>query len=85
MENQIIVRNGHELAKLYEVEHIIKCADLSALASLERKESRWGETHYRTDYPERDDENWLKHIVLRPGEGPVGVKVETRAVQDSNA
>jgi len=85
LENQVIVRNGHELAKLYEVEHIIKCADLSALASLERKESRWGETHYRTDYPERDDENWLKHVVLRPGEGPVGVKVETRAVQDSNA
>lgn len=85
LENQVIVRNGHELSKLYEVEHIIKCADLSALASLERKESRWGGAHRRTDFPERDDENWLKHIVMKPGDSLDQVKVETRAIQEMNA
>ncbi|MHA2309248.1 MAG: hypothetical protein ACXABJ_08220 [Candidatus Heimdallarchaeaceae archaeon] len=23
--------------------------------------------HYRTDFPERDDENWLMHVVLEKG------------------
>ena len=65
----------HELAVLYEVDHIMQCADLSAGASLERKESRWGNCHYRNDYPEKDDKNWLCHVVVHRGEtagGPAG-------------
>jgi len=30
------------------------------MASLERRESRGAQ--FRTDYPERNDEEWLKHI-----------------------
>ena len=63
--NQTVIRNGHELSKLYEVENIIRCACLSASASLERKESRWGQAHRRTDYPETDNENWRCHVVVR--------------------
>ncbi|RLG38055.1 MAG: succinate dehydrogenase/fumarate reductase flavoprotein subunit, partial [Thermoproteota archaeon] len=32
-----------------------------AEGALRRTESRGG--HYRTDYPKRDDENWLKHTL----------------------
>jgi succinate dehydrogenase/fumarate reductase flavoprotein subunit len=32
-------------------------------ASLEREESRGA--FYRDDFPERDDHNWLKHILLK--------------------
>ncbi|MBI5968242.1 MAG: FAD-binding protein [Deltaproteobacteria bacterium] len=78
MEDQVMVRNGHELSKLYEVEHIIQCATLSARASLERKESRWGGAHRRTDYPEMDDQNWLCHVVLRQGEHPDDIRVSTK-------
>jgi len=81
IEGQAVVRNGHELAKLYEVEHIVECASLSARASLERRESRWGGAHRRTDYPEKDDRNWLRHIVLRPGQAPEDIEVSTRPVQ----
>jgi len=36
---------------------------------LERKDSRGAQA--RTDYPNRDDENWMKHIVAVKGEeGP---------------
>ena len=30
------------------------------MGALERKESRGAQ--YRTDFPERDDEEWIKHI-----------------------
>ena len=61
-----MIRNGHELSKLYELENIITCAKLSALASLERKESRWSPSvHYRTDFPERNDDEFMYHIALR--------------------
>ncbi|MEW6264859.1 MAG: FAD-binding protein [Thermodesulfobacteriota bacterium] len=80
IEDQTLVRNGHDLSKLYEVEHIVHCADYSALASLARRESRWGDNHYRTDYPDRDDKNWLRHVVLLRGDGPDEVRVVTRPV-----
>lgn len=73
--DEVRVRDVHDLFKVYEVENIIQCASMSAIASRERKESRWGLWHYRTDYPERDDEHWLKHIALRQGEAPEDIKV----------
>ena len=72
------IANIHDLFKSYEVENIIQCATLNALASKERKESRWGPWHQRVDYPERDDTNWLKHIILEQGNGAHGVKISHR-------
>jgi succinate dehydrogenase/fumarate reductase flavoprotein subunit len=80
VKSQVMVRDGHELSKLYEVEHIIQCATLSARASLERKESRWGGAHRRTDYPETDNKNWFCHVVLRQGEAPGGIQVSTKPI-----
>lgn len=66
-KREVSVGDYHELGHWNEVGHIIQCARLSALASLERKESRWGMWHYRSDYPERNDAEWLKHIVVERG------------------
>ncbi|MHA1122501.1 MAG: FAD-binding protein, partial [Candidatus Heimdallarchaeota archaeon] len=63
----IRVTDYHELSRFQEIQFILDCAELSAHASLERKESRWGWFHYRTDYPKQDDNNWLKHVVLEYG------------------
>jgi succinate dehydrogenase/fumarate reductase flavoprotein subunit len=65
----------HDLFKVYEVENIIQCATMSALASKARKESRWGPWHYRSDYPEPDDANWIKHVVLTQGTEPADIQV----------
>jgi succinate dehydrogenase/fumarate reductase flavoprotein subunit len=62
LEEDVAVRNGHELLKTFEVGNIVKCATFSAVAALERKESRNGYSHQRTDYPKQDDENWLCHV-----------------------
>jgi succinate dehydrogenase/fumarate reductase flavoprotein subunit len=67
LDEDVAVRNGHELTKSFEVENIVSCATFSARAALERKESRSGYPHQRIDYPEQDDKNWLCHVDLRMG------------------
>lgn len=75
------VTSYHDLVRAFEVEHIIQSAAFSARASLERKESRWGFFHRRTDYPKTDDANWRKHIILSQGERPEDIRVSFRPVE----
>ncbi|HEY1834669.1 MAG TPA: succinate dehydrogenase/fumarate reductase flavoprotein subunit, partial [Solirubrobacteraceae bacterium] len=52
-----------------ELGFMVDCAEATVLAALERKESRGAQ--FRTDFPERNDEEWLKHIDIAMGEsGP---------------
>ena len=52
-----------------ELGFMLDCAESIILGGIERKESRGA--HSRTDYTERDDENWLKHVlVTRTDDGP---------------
>ena len=52
-----------------ELGYMLDCAEAIALSALERKDSRGA--HTRTDLPDRDDENWLKHVIVSQGpEGP---------------
>ncbi len=43
-----------------ELGYMLDCAEATVLGAIERKESRGAQ--FRTDYPERNDEQWLKHI-----------------------
>ncbi|NNG00914.1 MAG: FAD-binding protein [Desulfobacteraceae bacterium] len=80
IDNEVRVSNGHELTKLYEVENIVQCACLSARASIERKESRWGYGHLRTDFPDTDDANFKCHMMLRKGDSDRDVRVSKQDV-----
>ncbi|MCL0028642.1 FAD-dependent oxidoreductase [Dehalococcoidia bacterium] len=52
-----------------ELGFMLDCAEAVSLSALERKESRGA--HTRTDMPDRDDDNWLKHILVKYSEdGP---------------
>ena len=52
-----------------ELGFMLDCAEGIILSGLERKESRGA--HSRRDYPKRDDDNWLKHVlVTRTASGP---------------
>jgi succinate dehydrogenase / fumarate reductase flavoprotein subunit len=45
-----------------ELSFMLDCAEAIIAGALTRKESRGA--HFRTDYLDRDDEDWLKHILL---------------------
>jgi succinate dehydrogenase / fumarate reductase flavoprotein subunit len=47
-----------------ELDNLLEVAEATAIAASERKESRGA--HSRYDFPDRDDENWLKHSVYHP-------------------
>jgi succinate dehydrogenase / fumarate reductase, flavoprotein subunit len=52
-----------------ELGYMLDNAECSCVAALHRTESRGAQ--FRTDFPERNDEEWLKHIDLRRGDdGP---------------
>lgn len=55
------------LSEALETENLIDISRVIVDAALAREESRG--SHYREDFPERDDENWLKHTMsyLRRG------------------
>lgn len=50
----------HELVKANEVKNILAMSEITLEASLLREESR--DSHYREDFPYRDDQNWLQWI-----------------------
>ncbi len=62
-------RYCQEMVVLVEFEHMMEVAEVILLGALRREETRG--SHYRTDFPKRDDASWLKHtIVTRSDKGP---------------
>jgi len=52
-----------------ELGYMLDCAEAIVIGALERKESRGAQS--RTDYPGRNDEEWLKHIDISVNGGDV--------------
>jgi len=59
IDDQGTVFNQDVLGAL-ELGYMIDCAEATVVGAIERKESRGAQ--FRTDYPERNDAEWLKHI-----------------------
>lgn len=51
-----------ELYEIIELGNMLGMAEIISTAALERKESRGG--HFRTDFPKRNDEQFLKHSLI---------------------
>ena len=60
-----------ELLNAWELGNMLDVSELVTICALNRTESRGG--HSREDYPNRDDENWLKHTLAWKENGKVRV------------
>ena len=71
---ELWAKDGHGLAKCHEAMSMAVCAEMTFRAALMRTESRgW---HLREDYPERDDKNWLKWIIIKQDAGKMVLSAE---------
>ncbi len=61
---------NYELQEALELNNMLKVAEVIVYSALMRRESRGA--HFRSDYPERNDEQWLKHTFVN--EAPTGLK-----------
>ena len=61
----VLVRQFDEI-RGWELQNMLTVARILIRAALVREESRG--VHLRTDFPEKDNENWLKHVCFRQAE-----------------
>ena len=53
---------NYDLVEIFELRNLIDIGRVIARAALERTETRG--CHNRSDYPDRDDSRWLKHVLV---------------------
>ncbi len=73
---EIGVSGLRDLIKAIEIRNMVLIAEMILRAALFRKESRG--YHYREDYPEKDNKNWLKWVMIKKGEK--GMHLGTREI-----
>jgi succinate dehydrogenase/fumarate reductase flavoprotein subunit len=61
--SKVYARGLREAREAFETINMWMTSDMVVKASLHRKESRG--LHQRVDYPERDDEHWLKNVLIK--------------------
>lgn len=79
---QLTAKDLHELMLIYEViDRLYVCQTL--IGHLEaRQETRWHSFQENADYPQQDDENWLKFVNSRCAEGKVKIILRDLVAKD---
>jgi succinate dehydrogenase / fumarate reductase, flavoprotein subunit len=67
---------NYELQEALELANMLRVAEVIVYSALQRKESRGA--HFRSDYPERNDAEWLRHSFV--SETPTGLQTTFKAV-----
>jgi len=63
--DQLVVEDMHDLMRAHEVMDRVILGRSLIEHLIARKETRWPSYQTRTDYPARDDMNWLKFVNTR--------------------
>lgn len=62
---------NQNLFNALEMRNLVELSEVVAKGALERRESRG--SHFRTDFPTRDDDNYLKHTIARKVSGDIEI------------
>ncbi len=73
--SKLAARDYHELARCIGIQNELLFLEMYAVCSLLRTESRG--MHWRKDYPQRDDTNWLKWVIAKRDGDDIRVWAET--------
>jgi fumarate reductase (CoM/CoB) subunit A len=60
---RLSVASPQELIEALELQNLLALSEVEARVCLERKESRG--SHYREDFPNQDDKNWVRSVVVK--------------------
>ena len=63
-KDQVRAETYHDLCRTQEVCNMLTVARCMITAALYREESRFGQCHYRLDFPETNDRQWLGQVTL---------------------
>ena len=74
----------HDLLRLHEVHNLLTIGRCTVDAALYRQESRFGNCHFREDFPEQDDERFLGQVVVS-AESDGKLKLELRRTDNPYA
>jgi succinate dehydrogenase / fumarate reductase flavoprotein subunit len=66
------LRFNQDLLEAWELGCVLDLAEVTAASALARQESRGA--HSREDFPERDDDEWLKHTLVYRHDGEIDLK-----------
>ncbi|MDJ0653316.1 MAG: succinate dehydrogenase/fumarate reductase flavoprotein subunit [Xanthomonadales bacterium] len=66
------------LVRALELENLLDLAEVAVASALAREESRGA--HARTDFPDRDDDNWLKHTLVRQAGDGLDIRYKPVAI-----
>lgn len=58
---------NQSLLRILELGYMLDIAETVAVSAIKRKESRG--SHYRTDFPDHNDDQFLKHTIIKKDEG----------------
>lgn len=67
-KDRVKVGDYHDLCRIQEVYNMMTVARCMIRAAQFRRESRFGQCHYRLDFPETDDNKWLGQILISSDE-----------------
>lgn len=70
----------HELKLCHEAESFVRCSEIVLKSGLARKESR--NFHFRIEYPEKDNQNWMKWVLADNVDGEVVISTEEVPIQN---
>ncbi len=67
-KDRVKVGDYHDLCRIQEVYNMMTVARCMIRAAMFRRESRFGQCHYRLDFPKTDDDQWLGQILISSDE-----------------